>query len=154
MFPRWFRIALRILSGLFLLVILLWLGVAVYVNLNKKELLTAITDQLNESINGTLTIESMEPTLVRGFPGISLSLRNVLLRDTMYRVHGKDLLKAKEVSITINAFSVLKGSPRIRTITVKDGNVFLFTDTAGTAIRIYSSPKRTGMPREKRHRRS
>jgi hypothetical protein len=128
---RWLKISLRIIGGLVALILLLWIGVAVYVNTHKQELLASITRQLNENINGQLTVESMDPTLVRGFPAISVSLNNVLLRDTAYHMHHHDLLKAKEVSITVNALSLLKGSPRIREVQVREGNVYLFTDSLG-----------------------
>ncbi len=128
---RWLKITLRILGGIFALILLLWLGVSIYVNTHKKELLASITRQLNENINGTLTVESMEPTLVRGFPAISVSLNNVLLRDTAYAIHHHNLLEAKELSITVNAFSILKGSPKIRDVRIQDGNVYLFTDSLG-----------------------
>src|SRR5215217_8480573 len=97
---RWLKILLRILGGFVILVLLVWLGLAVYINSHKKEILASITKQLNENINGQLTVESMEPTLVRGFPAISVSLNNVLLRDTAWHIHHHDLLVAKEMSIT------------------------------------------------------
>ncbi len=128
---RWLKITLRIFGGFVGLLLLLWAGLAIYVSSHKKELLASITRQLNENINGQLTVQSMEPTLVQGFPAVSVSLRNVLLRDTMYHVHHHDLLRAKEMSITVNALSLIKGSPRIRDVRVQDGDVYLFTDSLG-----------------------
>lgn len=113
------------------MIILLWATLAIYVTTHKKELLASITKQLNENINGVLTVERMEPTLVEGFPAVSVSLSNVLLRDTAYHLHHHDLLKARELSITVNALSLLKGSPKIRNVRVQDGELYLFTDSTG-----------------------
>ena len=43
---RWLKLLLKIIVGAMLLVVLLWLGVAAYVNLNKKAVLATITSQL------------------------------------------------------------------------------------------------------------
>lgn len=128
---RTLKIIVKVFASVFILVLLAWIGIAIYVNLHKKELLTSITNQLNESINGHLKIESMEPSLIKGFPAISVSLSNVLLRDSLYPVHHHNLLQAKKVVITVNAFSILKGAPRIRDIHFEDGAVYLFTDSLG-----------------------
>jgi len=125
------KIILKILGVLAGIGIILWLAVAAYVNTHKKEVLESITVQLNENITGILRIGSMEPALVQGFPGISVSLKNVLLRDSLYETHKHDLLKAKEIYIDVNIFSVLSGSPRIRNISIRNADIYLFTDSLG-----------------------
>ncbi|WP_207425837.1 AsmA-like C-terminal region-containing protein [Pedobacter sp. SYSU D00535] len=125
------KLALKIVVALVALVLLLWVGVASYVNTHKEQVLEAVTAQLNENITGELTIESMEPAFLKGFPGISVSLKNVLLRDSLYDEHHHDLLKAAEVFVDVNIFSILKGNPRIRNISVSNGRIYLFTDEEG-----------------------
>ena len=129
--PRWTKIILKIAGILFSVILLLWIGVAVYVQLNKEYLLKTVTNQLNEELSGKLTIEKMEPALIQGFPGISVSLRNVLLRDSLWDKHHHDLLKAEEVYIAIDALSIIVGSPTIKNVTVNNGNIYLFTDSLG-----------------------
>jgi hypothetical protein len=129
--PRWLKITLRILIGLILLIVLLWLGLAAYVNMNKRSVLKAVTDQLNDNINGTLTVGSMEPSFIKGFPGISIALKDVTLRDSMWHEHKHDLLKAKYIYTSVNVFSIIKGQPHIEDITIDGGEAYLFTDSAG-----------------------
>ena len=129
--PSWLKISLRIVIGTLLLIVLLWLGIAAYVQVNKKWVLEEITEQLNENINGSLTIESMEPELIRGFPGISIDLENVLLRDSLWHTHRHDLLKAKNIFVSVNAFSIIRGKPRIREISIENGSIYLFRDSTG-----------------------
>ena len=128
---KWVKLSLKILVGAIALIVALWLGIALYVNLNKKELLKQITEQLNGGINGKLTIESMKPDLVRGFPSVSVSLKNVLLRDSLYEEHHHDFLRAKDVYISINAFSILHHAPHITNIDISNGQLFMFTDSNG-----------------------
>lgn len=128
---RWLKISLIVVVSLVLLVILLWLGLAAYVHFNKKSILEDVTAQLNENLNGKLTVEDMDPTLIRGFPGVAISLENVLLRDSLWSVHKKDLLRAKTIYVSVNAISVLKGAPKIRDVNIKDAIIYLFVDSTG-----------------------
>src|SRR5687768_12488477 len=87
-------------AGILLSVFLaLWICMAAYINFNKKEILASISSQLEESINGTLKVDSMEPSLIKDFPAISISLKNVLLYDTLYYKHHHKLLEANSISI-------------------------------------------------------
>ncbi len=129
--PRWTKISLKITGILLGLILTLWMGVAAYIQFHKKELLQSITAQLNENLNGTLTIKSMEPALIRGFPGISVSLKDVLLRDSLWDKHHHDLLQAKDVSVAVDVFSIITGSPTIKNLSINDGKIYLFTDSNG-----------------------
>ncbi|NEU09446.1 AsmA-like C-terminal region-containing protein [Flavihumibacter sp. R14] len=129
--PRWIKIILKI-AGIFLVVVFLgWMALAAYVHTHKKQLLDAITAQLNENLSGTLTIEKMEPALIRGFPGISVTLTNILLRDSLWQSHRHDVLKAKDAYVSVDAFSILSGNPTIKNITISKGNLYFFTDSSG-----------------------
>lgn len=127
----WLKITLKIIGIIVSLVLVLWIGVASYVYYNKAELLKTITKELNGDLNGKLTIERMEPSLIRGFPGISVSLENVLLRDSLWLNHKHDLVNAKNVYISINALSILTGSPRIKDIRIQNGSMYVYTDSNG-----------------------
>jgi hypothetical protein len=120
------------ITGIVLSLILLsWLILAAYVSMHKKQLLESITKQLNENLSGKLTIGSMEPALIRGFPGISVVLKNVLLRDSLWAKHHHNLVKAETVYIAIDAFSIPGGNPAIKNITINGGEIYLFTDSSG-----------------------
>jgi hypothetical protein len=129
--PRWLKLTLKIAGMLVGILFVLWMLVAAYVYSNKETLLKTVTAQLNENLNGRLTIERMEPSLIRGFPGISVSLQNVLLRDSLWEKHRHDLLNASDVFIAIDAFSILSGSPTIKDIRIDKGAIYLFTDSTG-----------------------
>ncbi|WP_411274894.1 AsmA-like C-terminal region-containing protein [Daejeonella sp.] len=128
---RWLKLTLKIGGILICLLLILWMGLAFYVYSHKKELLQTVTEQLNENLNGKLTIERMEPSLIQGFPGISVGLENVLLRDSLWDKHKHDLVNARNVFIKIDAFSILTGSPTIRDIRISNGAIYLFTDSSG-----------------------
>lgn len=140
--PKWLKTLLKTAGVLVCLTILVWIGAVAYVHANKKEVLEKITAQLNDNINGTLTIERMEPVLLRGFPGISVSLKNVVLRDSLWQMHKHDLLNAGDVYVAVDVLSLLKGTPRIKDISVESGNVYIYTDSTGYSnTSIFSSKK-------------
>ena len=127
------KTALRLTGILISLVVLIWCALAAYVYSDKKAVLAKITQQLNENIQGKLTIESMEPTLLKGFPGIAVSLHNVSLEDSLYPLHKHRLLQASDVDISVDIFSILKGSAQVKNVNIVDGNIYLFTDSTGYA---------------------
>lgn len=129
--PKQVKIILKIIGITLGIILILWLGIAAYVAINKKELLKAVSSKLNSNINGKLTIENMEPSLIRGFPGISVSLKNVLLRDSLFDEHGHNLLKAKEVFVALNIFSLIARDPEIQKLSIHDAEIYLFTDSLG-----------------------
>ncbi len=128
--PRWLKIILKILLGILLLIVIFCLGAAYYINTHKKELMGKITARLNEDLTGKVTVEDISPEFIRGFPAISVSLKNVLLRDSLYETHHHDLVKADYVYVAVDAFSLLH-DPIIRTIEISNGAIHIYTDSAG-----------------------
>jgi len=129
--PIWLKRTLQIFGSLVLLIVVIFIGLAVYVNANKKELLLSITKELNRNINGSLTVGSMEPTFLKGFPGVSVSLKKVDIKDSLWNVHHHSLLTAKDFDISVNAMALLRGTIEIRKISIHDAEVYLYTDSNG-----------------------
>lgn len=128
---RWVKFLLR---GILVLIIVLFSGyfaIAWYVSHHKKEILASITAQLNENLAGRLDIGSMEPTLLQGFPGVSLNLGDVTIRDSLYARHGHLLLKARDFNISLNTLAMLRGAIEIKKISISNAAIDLFTDASG-----------------------
>lgn len=128
---RWLKISLNILSGLVVLVVLVWLGAAYYINHNNKTILTSILNQLNANVNGKIEVESMETTLLKGFPGVAVSLKKVVLRDSLYQFHQHKLLAANDIDVSLNVFSLIVGTININKIGVNNANIYIYTDSTG-----------------------
>lgn len=129
--PRWLRISLISLVSLFILVIILWLVLALVIRSNKQVILQEITEQLGSRVSGTLEIRDMEPSLIRSFPNISVTLKDVLLKDSLFSVHQRPLLKVEEVFVKVNTFAILRKKVDIRQVFLKNGSIRLFTDSTG-----------------------
>jgi hypothetical protein len=129
--PRWSRIALKTLAVIFILVLIAYISAAIYVNTHKKALLASISKELNKNLDGSLVIGSMEPTLLRGFPGVSIALKNVVMKDRQWSRHRHTLLTAKTFDVSVNAVGLLTGSVEINKMTISDASIYLYTDSAG-----------------------
>lgn len=129
--PRWARIITRGILGLVLLIVIAYIGLAWYINTNKKEVLASVTTTLNEGISGSLTIGGMETTFLRGFPNVSLELNNVVLRDSLYTTHKRTLLTAGQVEVSINTLALLRGAIEIKKVAINNAFIDLFTTAQG-----------------------
>lgn len=103
----------------------------IYISRNKKEVLSAILEQLNKNLNGKVTATSMEPTLLKGLPGISVTLKGVMLNDSLIAQHQHNLLKAQDIDISLNLFSLLAGHVSMNRISINNASVYLYTDSNG-----------------------
>jgi hypothetical protein len=130
--PRWLKTVSKILAVIVGLLLLILVGASVYVSFNKAKILHAITKELNKNLHGgSLTVASMEPAFLSGFPGISVSLENVILRDSLWKTHHRTLLDAKDFSVTVNPFALVTGTIQIDKIGINNATIYLYTDSTG-----------------------
>lgn len=129
--PRWLRILLISAGSFAALIILLWLILALVIRNNKQAILAEISSQLSTRINGTLVIRDMDPSLIRSFPNVSITLKEVSLQDSLYGQHKRALLAIKEVYVKVNTAALLRKEVDIKEVILKDGNINLYTDSTG-----------------------
>lgn len=129
--PRWARWAFRGVLVIFLFMIVAYVSLAWYINTHKDEVLASVTAKLNESISGKLEIGGMETTFLSGFPRVSLRLEKVVVQDSLFEKHGKTLLSAGSLDISVNALALMRGTIEIKKIAIANAAVNLFTDAAG-----------------------
>lgn len=129
--PRWIRISLISCVSLIALVIILWLVLALVIRSNKQAILEEITAQFGSRINGTLEIRDMEPSLIRSFPNVSVTLMDLTVKDSLYSIHQRPLLTFREVFVKVNTFAILRGKVDIRQVFLRNGSIRVFTDSTG-----------------------
>jgi hypothetical protein len=147
--PRWSKITLKILAGLVALVLVIYVGLAVYVNANKRSLLDKLTTQLNKNLNGSMTIGSMDPTFLKGFPGVSLKLNNIILRDSLWTSHKHSLLEASSFDVAVNVLALLRGTIEIQKLGINNSTIYLYTDSNGYSnTAVFKKKKAQEKPKE------
>lgn len=128
---KWLRIILITGGVLIALLLLLFLGMTWYVRANKATFLKQITGQLNDRLNGTITIEDMEPSLWKSFPNVSIGLKKVVLQDSLWQQHHHALLDVNYIFVRVNTLSLLRKHVDVNEVTLQDGKIYLYTDTTG-----------------------
>jgi hypothetical protein len=129
--PKWLKISLRIIAGLVLLIVVAVVGLTLYITYNKTKVLKMVNDQLAKSVDGTLVIGDMKPNFFRGFPDVSLTLKNVLIRDKNFAQHKHTLLDAKDFNVSVNTSALFHGNIDINHIDISNAAIDLFTDSTG-----------------------
>lgn len=119
------------MAGLVLLVILFVIGGMLYVTYNKGRVLKMVSTELNEKLDGQITIGDIRPQFFKHFPNISLELKNVTIRDKRFSEHKHTLLDAKEFYVSLNALSMLTGKASIKRIDIDNASADLYTDSTG-----------------------
>lgn len=128
---RSLKISIKVVVALFAIILLTWLGAAYYINHNNKTILAKILTQLNSNVNGKIEVNSMETTLLKGFPGVSVSLKKVKLRDSLWTQHKHDLLNAEDIEVSLNIFSLITGDININKIAINNANIYVYTASNG-----------------------
>jgi len=127
----WTRITLKVIGGLLLIFLIAWLGLFWYIQTHKSEILKRVTTSLSMKMRGDLSIRAIEPSLFRGFPSISISLKDVSLRDSAWKRHRHSLIEASDVFIKLNPFDLVRHQLTIKKITLAHARIFLYTDSLG-----------------------
>ena len=112
-------------------IMLIWMLVWAYVLANKKAIISKVSTELNTKIKGEIIIGDFEPSLISTFPHVALRLNNIAIRDTMWKMHHHDLLKAEYMLVRLGFFSLFTGTPAIKKLIIEKGSVYIFSDTTG-----------------------
>jgi hypothetical protein len=128
---RVLRYTLTALAGLLALIVLVWIILLVYVNANEKSLIQRAGTAIKNRTHGDVRIGGLSVSFFRTFPLLSLQLKDVELRDSLYPRHHKPLLKATDVYLRASIRGLLTNTRPVGRVIIRNGEVNLVTDTAG-----------------------
>ncbi|MFM7357079.1 MAG: AsmA-like C-terminal region-containing protein [Sediminibacterium sp.] len=128
---KWLSWLMGITGGVMLVFLLLFVGLSYYINSQKKELIEQATTAIHEKLGGDVSIEDLNVTFFRHFPGFSIRLINVRVSDSLYKNHGRSLLSAENLFVRLSTPHLIFGKLHVNKLTVKRGGFDLFTDASG-----------------------
>jgi len=137
-----FKIILYFFLGLFALIIVSAIGLRIYFEKNKTEIVEKINTQINENINGEAKIGDIGYKFLIGFPNFTLVLRDVELKDSLVKIHGRPVLTAGEIEARLNVLSLLKNEVNIHKIVIIDAKIDLYKDKNGISNSNIFKPKK------------
>ena len=117
-----------------------------YVTINKKSIISQVTNEVSKKVNGKLSIENVDLNFFSNFPQASVALHNVLLTDTMYNVHHHAFFQAQDVYIRVSLMNLIRKSSAVNGFKIENGTIYLYTDTSGYSNRYLFEQKHNTTP--------
>lgn len=127
--------------GLVALIIVVFGGLRIYFNLNKPKIVSEINATINDNIAGHVSIGDIGYKFLIGFPNFTVVLNKVELKDSLFPVHKRALLKAEEIEVRLNVFSLIKNEVEISKVVINDAKIDLFKDKNGVSNSNILKPK-------------
>lgn len=117
--------------GLIALLLIACGGLSIYFNRNKTEIIAKINTKINENINGKFHIGDFQYKFLAGFPNFTLALKDVELKDNKWNTHKHTLLKAQEIEVRLNVWSLLQKEIDIHKILINDAQIYVYKAADG-----------------------
>ena len=117
-----------------------------YFNRNKTEIIAKINTKINENINGKFHIGDFQYKFLTGFPNFTLALKDVELKDNQWNTHKHTLLKANEIEVRLNVWSLLQKEINIHKILINDAQIYVYKAENGYSNANIFKPKKKKTP--------
>ncbi len=128
---KYLKYAIRGLVIIISLFLVMYIIAYAYVSINKKAIVTQVTKQISEKLNGSVSIGNIDLSFLRTFPQISVLLTKVSIKDSMFNTHKHAFFTADKLYARISVFQVIAKKDPLTGIRVEDGTLYFYTDTAG-----------------------
>ena len=128
---KYFPLALKILKIVLLCVVFLY-GVAyIYVTANKKKIIAQVTKEISDNLNGEVKIKNADISFFKSFPKIAVEVNNISITDTLFPIHKHTFFAAEYLFVNLSIVNLIRGKSPLNGIKIKQGSIFLFTDSTG-----------------------
>ncbi|WP_281322877.1 AsmA family protein [Flavobacterium aestivum] len=132
------------------IILIFFIGLRIYFNQNKATIMTEINQKINDNISGHASIGDVGYKFLIGFPNFTVVLNKVELRDSLYAIHKRSVLKAAEIEVRLNVLSLLHKKVDIEKVVLIDTKIDLFKDQNGVSNSNIFKPKpKTNEPKSK-----
>lgn len=129
---RWLKYSLVTLGSVLILLILLFVAVGLYINSNKQELISKYTKEAEIKYNTDISVADISLSFFRSFPSLTLVIKNIEAKGS-FKINNRKLFKASEIYLRINTAKLFLGKIKFGKTSIKDGAVFIYTDSSGVS---------------------
>jgi len=116
-------------------------ALAVYFEANKATIVKQLNAKINENITGTIAIGDINYKFLKGFPKMTLVLSQVELKDSLWSLHKRTLLKAALIDVRVNVLGLLSNEINIDKIEIHQATLHLFKGKNGIVNTNIFKPK-------------
>ena len=135
-----------LILGCIALVVMASGALSFYFNRNKTEIIAKINTKINENINGKFHIGDFQYKFLTGFPNCTLALKDVELKDNQWNSHQHTLLKAHEIEVRLNVWSLLQKEINIHKILINNAQIYVYKAENGYSNANIFKPKKKNTP--------
>ncbi|MEP6617315.1 MAG: AsmA-like C-terminal region-containing protein [Ginsengibacter sp.] len=121
--------------------VLVYIVIFTYVSINKKKIISQVTELVGKKLNGTVKIGSVDLSFFSHFPQTSVLIHNVSITDTLYNVHHHIFFQAEQLSARLSFTKLISRKAAINGIRIDKGSFYVYTDTSGYTNAYLLNPK-------------
>jgi predicted nucleic-acid-binding protein len=118
-------------ATVFMLLILASGMFAFYFKNNKTQIIAQINNIINENIVGSIAIKDVNYKFLKGFPNITLALSQVEVKDSLWNLHRRTLLKAAQIDIRVDVIDLLSNEITFDKIEIQQATLYLYKGKNG-----------------------
>ncbi|MEP7259405.1 MAG: AsmA-like C-terminal region-containing protein, partial [Flavitalea sp.] len=130
---KFLRYSIRVVVITIGLIAAIWVVLWIYISLNEASLIDKLYSKIKERTRGETRIGGLSVSIFKTFPLVSLQIKEVLLRDSLYPIHKKDFLKAKNIYLRLSIPGLISGKSPLGKIIISDGDINIITDSSGVS---------------------
>ncbi|UOK41850.1 MULTISPECIES: AsmA family protein [Flavobacterium] len=147
------KVLFMLLKGfgvLLLLFVLIYLGLGIYLSARKDKIKNNLTELINEKSTGEIKIGDLEVSLFQGFPSLTVQVKNVTVKDSLWHLHKRTLLKADKVYAKVSPWAILKKTISVNNLTIKNAVIDIYADEKGYSnVSVFTNFKKKKKEEEK-----
>src|SRR5205085_9248373 len=87
----------KIILYLVVIVVIAFALLIGYLTLNRDKIHDRLITSMRETLQAKVEFEKLDFTILRGFPSVSIELKNVLIADSLYNIYQLPLIKSKSL---------------------------------------------------------
>ncbi|WP_162147697.1 AsmA family protein [Flavobacterium limnosediminis] len=127
---------------LLLVSVILYLGLGLYFSTHEDKMKKDLTALVNEKISGEIKIGDLDVSLFQGFPSLTIQVKDVIVKDSLWNIHKRTLLKAGKVYAKVSPWAILSKSITVDNLTIENATVDIYVDDNGYSnVSVFSKLK-------------
>ncbi|ESU21191.1 hypothetical protein FEDK69T_25580 [Flavobacterium enshiense DK69] len=140
---------LKGLGALLLLFVIMYLGLGIYLSARKDKIKNNLTELINEKSTGEMKIGDLQVSLFQGFPSLTVQVKDVIVKDSLWHLHKRTLLKADKVYAKVSPWAILKKTISVNNLTIKNAVIDIYIDEKGYSnMSVFTNFKKEKKPEE------
>jgi hypothetical protein len=118
--------------GIFLIIILIiYCALGLYISSHHKMIVADINKVTKEKFSGDIKIGDVEILFFKNFPNLTIEVKDVVVKDSLWNQHKKTFIDAKRMYVKILPWSIILTDIKINTVTIENAKLDIFVDKNG-----------------------